>query len=54
MRADITRSVDLRTEGWLVLYYGPAQVFGRPWQIAPELRAVVRERAPRLIRRPAR
>lgn len=53
MRADITRSADLRSEGWLTLYYGPAQVFGRPWQITPEMRCLIRERAPQLLRRRA-
>jgi very-short-patch-repair endonuclease len=51
MRKDITRETDLRREGWRCLQYGPAEVFGRPWQIAPELRALIRERAPHLLRR---
>ncbi len=50
MRRDITRTADLRDEGWLVIEYGPAEVFGRPWQIAPELRRHVAERAPHLLR----
>ena len=50
MRKDITRSSDMRAERWLVLEYGPAQVFRRPWQIAPELATCVRERAPHLLR----
>ena len=50
-RLDITRSTDLRHDGWLVIEYGPAQVFGRPWQIAPELRRYVAERAPHLLGR---
>jgi very-short-patch-repair endonuclease len=50
MRRDITRTTDLRQRGWLVLLYGPAQVFGRPWQIGPELRQLVEQRAPRLLR----
>jgi very-short-patch-repair endonuclease len=54
MRKDITRSTDMRGERWLVIEYGPAEVFGRPWQIAPELRSVVRERAPQLMRRTSR
>lgn len=52
MRKDITRGTDMRRDGWLVLLYGPVQVFGRPWQIAPELRGWIRERAPHLYRRP--
>jgi hypothetical protein len=55
MRQDITRFADLRAERWLALPYGPAQVFGRPWEIRAEVRSVVRERAPQLIsRRPPR
>lgn len=50
MRKDITRSTDMRMDRWLVLEYGPAQVFRRPWQIAPELRTWIRERAPHLLR----
>ena len=50
MRRDITRFADLRAEGWLALPYGPAEVFGRPWQIAAEVRAAVRSRAPALLR----
>jgi hypothetical protein len=51
LRNDITRGTDMRRDRWLVLEYGPAQVFGRPWQIAPELRVEIRERAPHLLRR---
>jgi very-short-patch-repair endonuclease len=51
MRRDITRLTDLRRHGWLVLLYGPAQVFGHPWQIAPELRQLIGQRAPELLRR---
>lgn len=50
MRRDITRGRDVRAEGWLFLYYGPAEVFGRPWSIAPEVRAEFAERAPHLLR----
>jgi hypothetical protein len=53
MRKDITRGTDLRRAGWLVIPYGPAEVFGRPWQIAPELRQVLRQRAPHLLRPPS-
>lgn len=53
MRRDLTRFADLRAEGWLVLPYGPAEVFGRPWQITSEVRAAVRARAPGLLRRVA-
>jgi hypothetical protein len=50
MRKDITRGTDLRRAGWATIVYGPAEVFGRPWQIAPELRQLIRERAPHLLR----
>jgi hypothetical protein len=50
MRKDITRDVDMRREGWEVRAFGPAEVFGSPWQIAPELRALIRKRAPHLLR----
>jgi hypothetical protein len=50
MRKDITRVVDLRREGWEVREFGPAEVFGAPWQVAPELRALIRARAPHLLR----
>ena len=57
MRRDITRGRDARSEGWLFLCYGPAEVFGRPWTIAPEVRAAIADRAPHLLhptpRRPA-
>ncbi|MCW2496282.1 hypothetical protein [Jatrophihabitans sp.] len=52
MRRDLSRAADLRDEGWLVLAYGPAEVFGRPWQIETEVRLAVRARAPHLVRRP--
>ena len=48
MRRDMTRFADLRGDGWLVFTYGPAEVFRRPWTIAAEVRAAVRERAPGL------
>lgn len=51
MRRDLTRSMDLRSEGWLVLAYGPAEVFGRPWEIRAEVRAAIAHRAPTLLRR---
>lgn len=53
MRRDMTRFADMRSEGWLVLAYGPAEVFGRPWQVTSEVRAAVHHRAPALLRRVA-
>ena len=49
MRKDITRQVDMRSERWRVLEYGPAQVFGRPWAIRPEVRREIARRAPHLL-----
>jgi hypothetical protein len=49
MRRDLTRFADLRGEGWLVLPYGPAEVFRRPWLIAAEVRAAVSTRRPSLL-----
>jgi hypothetical protein len=51
MRKDITRNTDMRHERWLSLPYGPAEVFKRPWQIRPEVRQIIRERAPHMLRR---
>lgn len=50
MRKDITRDTDMRRERWLTLAYGPAEVFKRPWEIRPEVRRFIRERAPHLLR----
>jgi very-short-patch-repair endonuclease len=52
MRRDITRDTDLRHEQWRVLYYGPAQVFGRPELIGPELVALHADRLSRGPRHP--
>lgn len=49
MRKDLTRGVDTRSEQWETLAYGPAEVFGRPWQINAEVRRKVKERAPHLL-----
>jgi very-short-patch-repair endonuclease len=49
MRRDLTRFADLRREGWLVLPYGPAEVFQRPWEIRAEVLEALRDRAPRLL-----
>jgi hypothetical protein len=53
MRKDITRSVDMRRDEWVVLPYGPVEVFKQPWLIKPEVRGLIRVRAPHLLgRRP--
>lgn len=51
MRKDITRFVDMRRDEWLVLPYGPAEVFGQPYLIKPEVRGLIAARAPRLLSR---
>jgi hypothetical protein len=50
MRRDLTRFKDFRDERWLMLPYGPAQTFKRPWEIRGEVHAAVAERAPHLLR----
>lgn len=49
MRRDLTRNADMRREGWLCFLYGPAEVFGRPWEIRAEVRAAIAHRAPHLL-----
>ncbi len=49
MRRDLTRFTDLRTSGWNVLAYGPAETFARPWTAPNEVRALLRKRAPHLL-----
>lgn len=49
MRKDITRGFDFAAGGWRTEVFGPAQVFGRPDQVASlvrQLRAERRRRAP--------
>jgi hypothetical protein len=53
MRRDLTRNTDMRREGWLCCLYGPAEVFGRPWEITAEIWAALARRAPQL-RKPRR
>ena len=49
MRKDITRFTDMRRDEWLTIPYGPAEVFGQPYLIKPEIRQLVRLRAPHLL-----
>jgi hypothetical protein len=51
MRKDLTRFKDFRDEHWLMLPYGPAEVFARPWTILAEARREVLDRAPHLLRK---
>jgi hypothetical protein len=51
MRRDITRDLDYQWAGWRVITFGPAEVFGRPDQVASLVRTVLRERDPDLLRR---
>jgi hypothetical protein len=50
MRKDLTRFTDFRRDKWLLLPYGPAEVFGRPWEIEEEVRIAIAQRAPQLLR----
>jgi hypothetical protein len=50
MRKDITRFTDMRRDTWLTLPYGPAEVYGQPYLIKPEVRELIRVRAPHLLR----
>jgi hypothetical protein len=51
MRKDITRLTDMRRDTWLTLPYGPAEVLGQPYLIKPEVRELIRIRAPHLLPR---
>jgi hypothetical protein len=46
MRRDITREIDIEEDGWKVVVFGPAEVFGHPWRIVPHVRALLDARAP--------
>jgi hypothetical protein len=46
MRRDITRELDVERNGWLSLVFGPAEVFGRPDELASLVRAVLDVRDP--------
>lgn len=46
MRNDITREIDVDQGGWKSIVFGPAQVFGRPWQITPYVRTQLDIRDP--------
>jgi hypothetical protein len=50
MRNDITREIDVVDHDWLSVPFGPAQVFGRPWTIAPLVRRLIHRRAPGWLR----
>jgi hypothetical protein len=50
MRKDITRAIDVHVGEWLSIAFGPAQVFGRPWQIGPIVRTTLLDRAPHYLR----
>lgn len=51
MRKDITRTGDMRRNAWEVWPQGPAEVFGRPWQLEAEIREHVRRYAPHVLGR---
>ena len=51
MRRDITRELDFENRGgWRVLVFGPAEVFGRPWEVAATVARVRAERQHRFAR----
>lgn len=49
MRKDMTRAKDFRSEGWAIFFYGPAEVFKRPWELRGEVRQAIRQRGPHLF-----
>jgi hypothetical protein len=51
MRKDITREIDVDINGWKVVVFGPSQVFGHPYRIAPYVRGILDERDPGWPRR---
>lgn len=53
MRKDITRAIDVDKGGWKSVVFGPAEVFGRKWEIAPYVRTLLDERDPGWRRRAA-
>ena len=46
MRSDITREIDVDQHGWKVVVFGPAEVFGRAYRIAPYVRHLLDTRDP--------
>jgi hypothetical protein len=46
MRRDITRELDVEDHRWRVQVVGPAEVFGRPDQVASRVRRLLDERDP--------
>jgi len=51
MRRDITRGIDVEDDGWRMIVFGPAEVFGRTHRIAPRVRGLLDERDPGWARR---
>lgn len=50
MRRDITRGLGVEIGEWNNVYLGPAEVFGRPWELAPIARTLIERRAPGWLR----
>jgi hypothetical protein len=50
MRRDITRGIGVISNRWLSVPFGPAEVFGRPWTLAPLVRGFIELRAPGWLR----
>jgi hypothetical protein len=51
MRRDITREIDVDIADWKMVVFGPSQVFGHPYRIAPYVRALLDQRDPGWWRR---
>ncbi len=51
-RRDMTREIDIDQNKWKVVVFGPSEVFGHPYRIAPYVRAMLDERDPGWARRP--
>jgi hypothetical protein len=52
MRNDITRELDIDSEHWKVVVFGPREVFQRPYRLAPYVRSILDRRDPDWWRRP--
>jgi hypothetical protein len=52
MRKDITRELDIDSHRWKVVVFGPREVFGRPYRLAPYVRTILDRRDPDWWRRP--
>ncbi len=51
-RKDISREIDVDSNDWKVVVFGPREVFGHPHRIVPYVRAILDRRDPDWRRRP--